>query len=385
MITIQYLLKGIFLSLFILCIFTPINVSAFSNKCTGLFSTNVTALPFKISIKSIGQVLKSVALKLKTENSITEPDNDNSDNLFAAFFGMNGLGGRVEINDEWIEYLHKMKIKQVDINNSWSLPVQLFPLPIVLFKGFLFPEGYFLRQTTYFNEYGMLKRIYSFDPLKFAKQMPFIKIKEQNQFEVVKDGGSIKIFELLKENLNKKQKINLFRGCSVEEARLQYFIQKLLNKKLNSPIDELELNELAALIDKTQLNDNSGSYPDSSLSNTLVNTLLLFKKNRPSKLEVAKQLASTLGVFSHGTFVTNNMKNASSFINNSIQTSVKENIKNALIYYSIPVAELEPLIGSSVYLGFEGDIEILFVENPLNQKAKFLLYKSIIKIQNTEE
>jgi hypothetical protein len=129
------------------------------------------------------------------------------------------------------------------------------------------------------------------------------------------------------------------------------------------------------MIDKNRINELD------SISRQLNEALNKFRKTKPARLEVTKILAEILGMRSKGVFTSLELPGAAGFTDRFSMTGQK--IQSTVISYSITFVEVEKLLGSSIYIGFEGDyFEFAFLDYSFDQRAKFLLFQSITGAQN---
>jgi hypothetical protein len=324
------------------------------DSCSQIFEDGIELLS-----SDIRSTLDAIGRDLIREN----PDvvhSDSFDEPFNAFF-------RRSID---LEFPDKSRVDPKDISveeqkvgESWTRPVLLSPMPVVVYKGHLFPSSYFLRRTRYFNAFGAMKFNAPYDIAEYGEHLPFVEPTGSNSYALHRTGGSKKLLELITRDLPEDGKLNLYRAVSGAEADVQLLIHRLLIHGRDKRISPTEIAELKRV--------SVALSPQSEQTNRFIAEI---EKNRPTRLMAARGLAGILSGSYHSTFTSTSFEGASEFL--SADT-------DRVISYQVPIQKLQQMVGPQLYVGLESDDpEFAFIDEPNEQVAKLTLFENIIGVSS---
>jgi hypothetical protein len=314
-------------------------------QCSQLF----TSAEQKSSItRAINREVKSKPIKLKDlksaisklEKDLT-PGPDNIDGLpwthpYSAFF-RKSVDDFVPLTDELV----KLNITDKQLQSSWKTPLSLSPLNLTLYKGHLFPAGYYFRRT--WTGRGFNRSISSSD-FEFGKQMPYAVIDGSN-IEIFNSGGSRKMFDIwLQDHVSSDGSVSLYRGTSNNEYEQQLLIQKLLKTNLSEIINYEDIQALQKLSNEVDMTGPYGPWIQGRLAEYL---------NHPTTKTRNDLLKTLLEIVGHkGIFVSFNYFGAAGFRERG----------GPVMEYKISKIYLNELINKQqFYLGIEDNyFELLF-------------------------
>jgi hypothetical protein len=269
-------------------------------------------------------------------------------------------GGFAE-GETWRDRLKSVRFTQETIDKSWQAPQMFSYLPLILYKGHLFPGSYFIRRTS--TGHG-LNRSIPFDFSSFGKNLPYVEIGK-SAVTIHSSGGSKKLFDLwAQDHIKSDGFVELHRAAAESEYKLQVFIGDLSRKDVNQRATIQERNELDQIVLEMAKDYNYHAIK-SLLSQILENP-------SPTRREVIDQITTSIGFFSGGIFTAFDYSAALSF----------KAPEQVVITYKIPLSQLRELVyANRVYFGVEFNyFEIAFIDKPDDQRAKNLLFHSITHV-----